>query len=84
MSFAMKDRLDVSSRRENSRALSGNVCSSSTQHYGCACTWLIHNGTMKLRRKLILLALAPLVLVLCMIAVMVDHQSGELVRAQRD
>ena len=54
------------------------------QSYGCVCAWLMHNGTMKLRRKLILLALAPLVLVLCMIAVMVDHQSGELVRAQRD
>ncbi|SFO06264.1 cache domain-containing protein [Nitrosospira briensis] len=39
---------------------------------------------MKLRRKLILLALAPLVLVLCMIAVMVNHQSVELARAQRE
>ena len=39
---------------------------------------------MKLRRKLILLALAPLVLVLCMIAVMVNHQSVELAKEQRD
>jgi two-component system NarL family sensor kinase len=39
---------------------------------------------MKLRRKLILLALAPLVLVLCMVAVMVNHQSVELAKEQRD
>ncbi|SEN23556.1 two-component system, NarL family, sensor kinase [Nitrosospira multiformis] len=39
---------------------------------------------MKLRRKLILLALAPLVLVLCTIAVMVNHQSVELAKEQRD
>lgn len=39
---------------------------------------------MKLRRKLILLALTPLVLVLCTIAVMVNHQSVELAREQRD
>ena len=39
---------------------------------------------MKLRRKLILLALAPLVLVLCMVALMVNHQSVELAKEQRD
>jgi len=39
---------------------------------------------MKLRRKLILLALAPLVLVLCMVAVMVNHQSAELAKEQRE
>ncbi|SES67726.1 two-component system, NarL family, sensor kinase [Nitrosospira multiformis] len=39
---------------------------------------------MKLRRKLILLALAPLVLVLCTVAVMVNHQSVELAKEQRD
>ena len=39
---------------------------------------------MKLRRKLILLALVPLVLVLCTVALMVNHQSAELARAQRD
>lgn len=39
---------------------------------------------MKLRRKLILLALAPLLLVLCAVAVMVNHQAVDLARAQRD
>ena len=39
---------------------------------------------MKLRRKLILLALAPLVLVLCTVAGMVNHQSVELAKEQRD
>ena len=39
---------------------------------------------MKLRRKLILLALAPLVLVLCMVAIMVNHQSIELAKEQRE
>ena len=61
-----------------------NVCTPSTQRYGCACAWLTHNGTMKLRRKLILLALAPLVLVLCMVAIMVNHQSIELAKEQRE
>src|SRR5688500_3643933 len=39
---------------------------------------------MKLRRKLILLALAPLLLVLCTVALMVNHQSVDLAREQRE
>lgn len=39
---------------------------------------------MKLRKKIILLALAPLVLVLCIIAVMLNHQAVELAREQRN
>ncbi|PTQ83010.1 two-component system NarL family sensor kinase [Nitrosospira multiformis] len=39
---------------------------------------------MKLRRKLILLALAPLLLVLSTVAIMVNHQSAGLAREQRD
>lgn len=39
---------------------------------------------MKLRPKLILLALAPLLLVLSTIALMVNHQSAELAREQRE
>ncbi len=39
---------------------------------------------MKLRPKLILLALAPLLLVLSTVALMVNHQSAELAREQRE
>src|SRR5687768_5485656 len=39
---------------------------------------------MKLRRKLILLALAPLLLVLCTVAVMVNHHSVELAKERRE
>jgi two-component system NarL family sensor kinase len=39
---------------------------------------------VKLRKKIILLALALLVLVLCAVAVMVNHQSVELAKEQRE
>ena len=39
---------------------------------------------MKLRQKLILLALAPLLLVLCTVALVVNYQSVDLAREQRE